>query len=139
MIATYTARPRNDKDIGMRVHHLAFRTRDLARLRAFYEGVLGLAPVREQPGYSVWLVVGEGVLMLEQADAGEAVYESQTLDLTAFSVDEAGRARVRAALAGAGVALDGETAFTTYFRDPDGRRIAVSTYPLPEVEKHPGE
>ncbi len=123
----------------MNVHHLALRTRDPARLCRFYEDVLGLPRVREQPGYSVWLAVGGAVLMIERADEGESVYEAHLRDLTAFSVDDAQRLRVRAALAAAGVPIEGETAFTTYFRDPDGRRVAVSTYPLAGVKNHPGE
>lgn len=114
----------------MRVHHLAMRTRDVARLCAFYEAVLGLTPVRVQPGYSVWLGLGDAVLMIEQAPPGEAVYEARLSDLVAFSVDDDGRARVRAALAEGGVAVEGETAYSLYFRDPDGRRIGVSTYPF---------
>jgi catechol 2,3-dioxygenase-like lactoylglutathione lyase family enzyme len=121
------------------VHHLALRTRDPARLCRFYEDVLGLRRVREQPGYSVWLSIGGAVLMIEKAGDDEPVYGPHIRDLTAFSVDDAGRARVRAALAAAGVPMDGETAFTTYFRDPDGRRVAVSTYPLPGVGANPGE
>jgi catechol 2,3-dioxygenase-like lactoylglutathione lyase family enzyme len=115
----------------MQVHHLAFRTRDLERLCAFYEGVLELARVREQPGYSVWLAAGGAVLMLERAADDEPVYGAPIRDLVAFRVDDAGRARVKARLAAAGIPVEGETGFTTYFRDPDGRRVAVSTYPLP--------
>lgn len=109
----------------MEIHHLAFRTRDLPRLTGFYEEVLGLRRVREQPGYSVWLAIGTGVLMLEQAAPDELEPPPGGRDLVAFRVDDATRAALRAR-----VEVEDETAFTTYFRDPDGRRVAVSTYAL---------
>ena len=39
----------------MRVHHLAFRTRDLTRLERFYTDVLGLLVARRDEERSVWL------------------------------------------------------------------------------------
>ena len=59
----------------MRIHHLAFRSGDIARLERFYVEVLGLAR--------------------------------------------------------AGVAVEAATEFTLYVRDPDGRRVGLSSYPLP--------
>jgi glyoxylase I family protein len=115
------------------VHHLALRTRDVAALTHFYRAALGLAVVREQPGYSVWLSLGAAVLMIERRGDGEPDVPAGTMELTAFAVTDEGRARVKDALAAMGVAVEGETAFTTYFRDPDGRRVGVSTYALPEV------
>lgn len=114
----------------MHVHHVAFRTRDLPRLARFYEEALGLRRVREQPGYSVWLALGDAVLMLERADAGEPAPPPGGRDLLAFRVTEAERTAIRAR-----VAVEGETAHTTYFRDPDGRRIAVSTHPLERADR----
>ena len=90
----------------MRVHHLAFRTRDLARLERFYTDLLGLHVARRDEERSVWLRAGGTLLMLEQADAD----------------------RWRRALAAAGVLIEDETGFTFYFRDPDGRRVALSHY-----------
>ena len=56
----------------------------------------------------------------------------------AFRVDDPGRVQVRARLATAGVAVEHETLHTTYFRDPDGRRVAVSTHPLERPPPAPG-
>ena len=53
------------------------------------------------------------------------------MELVAWQVDAQDRAAVRARLAAEGVPIEHETEHTTYFRDPDGRRVAVSTYPLP--------
>ncbi len=114
----------------MRLHHIALRTRDLAALAEFYTRVLALAVVGERPGYAVWLSIGDAVLMLETAAEGEPGVPAGGMDLVALSVDDAGRETVRGRLRVAGVAVEAETDWTTYFRDPDGRRVAVSTYPL---------
>ena len=115
----------------MEIHHIAFRTRELARLEAFYREGLGLEVVRRRNGQSVWLALGaRAVLMLEQADPGEPLVPSGTLELIALTVSDPGRASVRRRLEEHGVAVEDETEHTTYFRDPDGRRVAVSTHPL---------
>jgi catechol 2,3-dioxygenase-like lactoylglutathione lyase family enzyme len=109
---------------GMRIHHVALRTADLARLERFYAGALGLRVVRRDDARgTVWLDAAGAVLMLERAAPGEPSIPAGTKDLIAFEVDdkEAWRARVT---------VEAETAHTLYFRDPDGRRVAVSTYPL---------
>ena len=112
----------------MRVHHLAFRTRDLVRLERFYTDVLGLTVGRRDEDRSVWLRAGGTTLMLEQAEDGEPGIVDGSKELVAFAIDEADKARWRRALEANGVAVEGETAFTLYFRDPDGRRVALSHY-----------
>ena len=112
----------------MRIHHLAFRTRDLARLEAFYAGALGL-PVRERHGdRSVWLGVGDAILMLERAEVGEPDVPPGSMDFVAFDVEKDARIGYLARLAEAGVAVEHQTEFTLYFRDPDGRRVGISHY-----------
>ncbi len=117
------------------IHHVALRTPDVARLEAFYAGVLELPVVRrDEARGSVWLAADgahRALLMLERASQDEPPVPAGSRELLAFAVDarEGPRAwRVRLALAG--VAVEDETEFTLYFRDPDGRRVAVSTYPL---------
>jgi catechol 2,3-dioxygenase-like lactoylglutathione lyase family enzyme len=110
----------------VRIHHVALRTTDVARLERFYGGVLGLAVVRRDDARgSVWLDADGTVLMIERSEAGEPGIPEATRELIAFAVadKEAWRARLPA--------VEAETAYTLYFRDPDGRRIAVSDYPLP--------
>ena len=51
----------------------------------------------------------------------------------AFAVDLTERERVRQRLARAGVSIEEESEHTIYFRDPEGRRVGVSSYPLPSV------
>lgn len=113
------------------LHHIALRTSDVPRLAAFYREVFELTVAREQPGYSVWLALDGAVLMIEARAPGEPDVPANSMELTALRVTPDGRDRVRETLRQKGVSLDGETAFTTYFRDPDGRRVAVSTYALP--------
>jgi catechol 2,3-dioxygenase-like lactoylglutathione lyase family enzyme len=108
----------------VRIHHVALRTHDLARLEHFYAQVLGLRIVRRDDARgSVWLDVGGTVLMLERAGEGEPQVPAGAMDLVAFAVEdkEAWRSRV---------AVEAESEHTLYFRDPDGRRIAVSSYPF---------
>jgi catechol 2,3-dioxygenase-like lactoylglutathione lyase family enzyme len=108
----------------VRIHHVALRTRDLARLDRFYATVLGLRVVRRDDARgSVWLDAGGTVLMLERAGADEPVVPAGTMDLVAFAVDDKETWRNR-------VAVEAETEHTLYFRDPDGRRVAVSSYPF---------
>ncbi len=116
----------------MRIHHLAFRTGDLARLEGFYVEALGLAVIRRNEARSVWLDAGGTLVMLEQRDEDEApVAPSQ--ELVAFAVAPETRAIVEGRLAAAGLALEARTEFTLYVRDPDGRRIGLSSYPVPLV------
>jgi catechol 2,3-dioxygenase-like lactoylglutathione lyase family enzyme len=109
----------------MAIHHLALRTRDVDRLLAFYQQWFGLAVVRDMRPRSVWLGLGAGVLMIELADEKEPAIALGSLELVAFRVTVEERQALRAR-----VPLEAETEHTLYFRDPDGRRVAVSSYPL---------
>jgi catechol 2,3-dioxygenase-like lactoylglutathione lyase family enzyme len=107
----------------VRIHHVALRTRDLPRLERFYRDVLGFRVMRRDDARgSVWLDADGAVLMLERAGPGEPAVPAGTLELLAFAVDDKEPWRAR-------VAVEAETAHTLYFRDPDGRRLGVSTYP----------
>ncbi len=108
------------------------RTADLERLEQFYEGVLGfevLVPAASREG-SVWLDAGGAVLMLERGNEGEPGVAAGSMDLVAFAIGADEKGVWRARIEGAGVRIEAETAYTLYFRDPDGRRLAVSSYPL---------
>jgi len=112
----------------MRVHHLAFRTRDLTKLERFYTDALGLSIARRDGERSVWLRAGGTILMLEQAEEGEPDVLPASKELVAFGIEAPDVGRWRRVLEASGIALEGETAFTLYFRDPDGRRIGLSHY-----------
>jgi glyoxylase I family protein len=106
------------------------RTRDVAKLETFYARALGFEVLRRDAARgSVWLEAGGAVVMIERAAEGEPAVDAGSMDLVAFAVDdkEAWRARLEAA----GVRIEDQTEYTLYFRDPDGRRVGVSAFPLP--------
>jgi catechol 2,3-dioxygenase-like lactoylglutathione lyase family enzyme len=122
----------------VRVHHLAFRTKQLPTVVWFYRVVVGLALVRrhELPSgklRSVWLDAGGTMLMIERADTTEPDTPSGSLELVAFKVAKRDLAKARRRLVHHCVHIESETAHTAYFRDPDGRRIAITTYPWPRL------
>ena len=113
--------------MSLRIHHIALRARDPRVTERFYRSVLGLPVRRRDDGRgSVWLDAGGVIVMIEQAADDEPSPAPGTLELVAFAVDD--REAWRARIAAAGVAVEDETPHTLYFRDPDGRRVAVSTY-----------
>ena len=114
----------------MRIHHVAFRTRDLARLEAFY-GKLGFDVARRQE-HSVWLRAGDAVLMLERAAESESTNGPTTRELVAFATTDA-LDTTKERLRNAGIVVEAETKFTVYFRDPDGRRLGISRFDLGSV------
>jgi catechol 2,3-dioxygenase-like lactoylglutathione lyase family enzyme len=108
------------------LHHLALRTHDVERLLAFYREWFGFEIARDLRPRSVWLAIGQGVLMIERAD-DEPMIPAGSLELIAFRVSLEQREQMRVRLGGA---LEAATEHTLYFRDPDGRRVGASSYPL---------
>lgn len=119
---------RTDYVRRVRIHHVAFRTRDLARLRAFYTERLGFSVSREGAG-SVWLEADGAIVMLETALPGEPGVAAGSNEIVVFAIGSAEREAWRVRLALGNVAIESETAYTLYFRDPDGRRLGLSHYP----------
>ena len=96
----------------------------------FYRTMLGLEILRDQRPRSVWLGLADGsVLMIEARGPGEPAVPAGSLELVAFGVSQAEKDAVRARAIGAGC-FDGETEHTAYLRDPEGRRLGVSTFRL---------
>jgi catechol 2,3-dioxygenase-like lactoylglutathione lyase family enzyme len=114
----------------MRLHHLALRTADVPRLERFYVEVLGLAVVARR-GPNVWLDADGTIVMLEPRGEGEVPIDPRSMELTCFAVRADAGATLVARVAGASIAIEGRTAFSVYFRDPDGRRVGISSYPDP--------
>jgi catechol 2,3-dioxygenase-like lactoylglutathione lyase family enzyme len=113
------------------VHHVAFRTSDVEALAAFYRRWLKLMIVKDQRPRSLWLgrLGDRCVLMIEQRALDEPPLREGSYELVAFHVDEQFREQVAADLNEQGL-LEARTEHTLYFRDPDGRRVGVSSYPL---------
>jgi catechol 2,3-dioxygenase-like lactoylglutathione lyase family enzyme len=114
----------------MRIHHIAMRTTRIDALERFYVGVLGLKAVRRDGERSVWLSAGDALVMLERAEDGEPAVPRGSMELVAFAVDASEMPERRRVLARAGIVVEARTAFTIYFRDPDGRRVALSHYAM---------
>lgn len=114
----------------MSLHHIALRSSDLRAAEAFWCSLFSLRVMRRDGERAVWLDLGGAVLMLERADDGEALPAAGGMDFFALRVDAAGREGFRARCAALGVPIEHETAFTTYVRDPEGRRVGVSAYDL---------
>jgi catechol 2,3-dioxygenase-like lactoylglutathione lyase family enzyme len=110
------------------LHHLALRTRDVPSLAQFYQAWFGLKVLHERLPRSLWLSLeGDAVLMIEAVEEGEPRVQPGTLELVALRVSASEREGLRERLMAAGL-LEGETAHTLYFRDPDGRRVGASSY-----------
>jgi glyoxylase I family protein len=120
------------------LHHLALGARDVDALAKFYERWFGLREVaRHRTGEgalrSVWLDLGGAVLMIEHTADDPRRVEGVGAGpfLLAFRIAEEGRAAFEARLAADGITIEARTAHTSYFRDPEGNRVALSCYPLP--------
>ena len=112
----------------MRFHHVAFRTYNLARLENFYAEVLGMTVKARHGDRSIWLEVGEAMLMLEQGSEDEPEVPTGSMEFLAFTMIASEHEAWRKRLHDARVAIEHETDFTLYFRDPDGRRIGLSHF-----------
>jgi len=125
-------------------HHAALQVRALAPMIAFYRDVLGLpvgAEHRAAGGElrSVWMELPGGFLALETVD-GPLPARAGFRDgrpgwfLVALRIRPFERAQVRTELERAGVAVEHETRWTLYVRDPEGNRVALSHHPHAEED-----
>ena len=118
----------------MRLHHLALKAKDPETVARFYASVIGLLEQRrhqdEHGLRSVWLALGDAILMVERSSQGgdAAPFDSDPpgLHLVALAIDPSEAPSWRAR-----VAVIKETAYTLYFADPEGNRVALSSYPEP--------
>jgi catechol 2,3-dioxygenase-like lactoylglutathione lyase family enzyme len=118
------------------LHHLALGSADVGRLARFYRELFGLPELArhldlEGELRSIWLDLGSAVLMLERTAEPERRVEGvgSGLFLLAFRVTREARAALERELEARGHAIESRTAYTSYSRDPDGNRIAISHYP----------
>ncbi len=118
------------------LHHLAVIVRDLGRAEAFYGGALGLAVQRRWDDAagaprSIWFALGGGAfLAVERAEPGAGPGgEGMGWHCVALGIRREEREATRARLSAAGVAVERESAFTLYVRDPEGNLLGLSHWP----------
>lgn len=125
------------RHVPRRLHHVALGARDVDRVAAFYRDVLGLeerARHDDEAGRlrSVWLSLGDdALLMVERTDEPPRHVDGIGAGpfLLALSCTTAERQELESALEGAGSPIEARTSYTSYARDPEGNRVAVSHYP----------
>lgn len=130
------------------LHHIALGVARVEEIAAFYRQIFDLeehARHHYEDGRlrSIWLDLGGPILMVEYsqslaAQSGRntalAAVEPDTavgegLFLTAFSVADADERRaVERRAEAAGQSIETRSEFSSYFRDPEGNRVAVSHY-----------
>lgn len=110
-------------------------------MEAFYRSLFDLPVLQRWPDgqggeRSVWLGLEGGFLALEKAPPGTPAPPAQAFSdarpgyyVLALGIAKSERAAWEARLQHAGVAVERRTAFSLFFRDPEGNRLAVSHHP----------
>jgi catechol 2,3-dioxygenase-like lactoylglutathione lyase family enzyme len=138
------------------LHHAAIQVRDLPGAERFYGGLLGLPVLRRWPWpeeegargrtgeRSLWMGLGEGGFLALEACDGPSPQPQEFRDpapglhLLALRIAAHDRKAWLARLAGARVAVERETRWTVFVRDPEGNRIGLSHHPE-ELAEEPAE
>jgi catechol-2,3-dioxygenase len=122
--------------VNVRLHHIALGAHDVECVAAFYRDVLGLSEYTRHcyPDgslRSIWLSLGDALLMVEHTADSRAPVDGvgAGLFLIALTLGAAQHADAAAQLARLGVAVESRSRFSLYFRDPEGNRVALSSWP----------
>jgi glyoxylase I family protein len=119
------------------LHHVALGTHDVEALATFYERLLQTAERRRQLDHvgalrSIWLDLAGTWLMIERAQSAVSRPRVEGVGLgaflLAFRADAAERRAFEARAEALGAVIESRSDYTSYLRDPDGNRIAVSEY-----------
>lgn len=120
-----------------RLHHVALGTYDVAGLASFYCRLLEAEPARRHLDdhgalRSIWLDLSGTWLMIERAYAGQSRARVEGVGLGPFLLAFSGTAQQRrefeARASALGAAIESRSIYTSYLRDPDGNRVAMSEY-----------
>ena len=125
------------------VHHISFAVRDLAKSRAFYEGVLGLEPI-ERPDFGLpgtWYRSGQAEVHLIEAPEGVDTGRppdklSPIANHQAFGIEDYAAAAARLREHGLEVIETGPERGQMWVADPDG--IPVQAVHLPVHDRGAG-
>ncbi len=119
------------------LHHLALGARDVERVAGFYAKAFELPEVRRHLDEfgklrSIWLQLGTAILMIEHTTRARPVVDGVDAGffLLALRVDTSDRARLERRLMELGHPVESRTEHSSYFRDPEGNRFAISQYPV---------
>lgn len=119
------------------LHHVALKAKDVAHTALFYRDVLGMDELKRHDDdrglRSIWLQLGDQILMVERSDGHAAPVEPFDADppgwhLLALRIPRADREAWASHLEAQQVAIVHQTDFTLYVRDPEGHRIGLSWY-----------
>jgi catechol 2,3-dioxygenase-like lactoylglutathione lyase family enzyme len=120
------------------LHHVAVGTRDVESLARFYCRLLATSEQRrhlDEQGQlrSIWLDLAGTLLMIERASEqaeprGPVSGVGLGAFLLAFRASAGDRVELEARAAELGAIVESRSAYTSYLRDPDGNRIAISDY-----------
>ena len=118
------------------VHHIALGARDVEEVAAFYRQVFDLREVDrhvDEGGRlrSIWLDMNGPILMVERSDDKPRRVDGVGAGpfLIAMSVTPDERPDLEERLERFGAPIEERTDFTSYARDPEGNRVAISHYP----------
>ncbi len=126
-----------DAPCSRRLHHLALGARDVDALAGFYAKAFGLEETtrHQYPDgrlRSVWLDMDATILMIEHTEqpTRRVVGVGAGPFLLAFAVDGVEeRLALERRLVELGVTIEERTEFSSYLRDIEGNRLAISHYP----------
>lgn len=121
------------------LHHLALKARDPARLAEFYVTTFQLRELKrhhDEVGLrSVWLELGEAILMIERANTPGptpiAELDPPGLHLLSLRIAADQHQPWRERLTALGVPITHGSAYTIYLLDPEGNRLGLSSWPEP--------
>lgn len=121
-----------------RLHHLALGARDVERVAGFYRDLLELPELARHVHpdgslRSIWLELDGAVLMIEHTPRARERVEGvgPGLFLLALRVEPAARRRLEEKLEQHGFGVESRTEFSSYLRDPEHNRVAISHHPRP--------
>lgn len=116
------------------LNHIALKVKSLASCLEFYHNILGLKILKENRRSdksirSIWLGIGETILMLEQEEAlYPRIGNSQGFAFFALTIKKEEYRTWQKKLELSGIAIEKETEYTMYFRDPEGNQVGLSHF-----------
>jgi glyoxylase I family protein len=131
------------------LHHVALGAVSVASIARFYGALFGLRELarHHHPDgtiRSIWLelegpsqgapvdVGSPAILMIEHTEEPERrTLIGRGPFLLAFRIPRGERAAFEERLAAMGIEVESRTSYSSYFRDPEGNRVAISHHPEP--------